>query len=71
MKNIELERLDQVFSFISKIFLGSLLIKNNEDWALLIDVVKHQNLMFHFILVCIAQWALFPQEVVGIYQHEP
>jgi hypothetical protein len=49
---IHLKRLDQVLSLVSRIFVGSL----KSIGTLLIDVVKHQNLMFDFILLCIIQW---------------
>jgi len=32
--------------------------KNNEDWALLVDEVKHQFSMLDFIPLCIAQCAV-------------
>ncbi len=42
----------QNFSWIVRIRM------NSKNWTMLIDVMKHQNLMFDFVLMCITQWAV-------------
>ncbi len=64
MKNIELERLNQVLGLVSKIFMGSLRSAR-------ITKIRHYWSMNDYYVYYSMDGTLFSHEVVGIYRQEP